>query len=307
MSIDYLLNKHRGQDVILIDLSWVLYRSYYAFKDLTNQQGEPTGQYYGLTNQLKQIIKSYPDSLILLVDDGHPIERKELDESYKGNREHSVHFTDKKHIVDCIIQYLPNVYRVYNPVVEADDLLFSISRKNQYESTFIIYTTDKDLYQALTPTVFLASEFKQGDFIKKHTYSDQYINYFEDLEPYQLPFYRAVLGDPSDNLKIIRPRFPSKVAYYFAKNYIKTDGYEVNIIKPSQKPDDLTDRQYECLLEIYSSETYMKNLKLMRLSYIESIPIIDKVKQSSEVTDILNSLELHQYIKWLKEYLCITI
>ena len=51
----------------------------------------------------------------------------------------------------------------------------------------------------------------------------------------------------------------------------------------------------------------MKNLKLMRLSYMESIPIIDKVKQSSEVTDILNSLELHQYIKWLREYLCITI
>lgn len=305
--IDTLLSKYKGKEVILVDLSWVLYRSYYAFKGLSNSLGELTGQYYGLSNQLKTIIKSYPDALILLVDDGHPVDRKELNESYKGNREHPVHFQDKKHIVDCIIQHLDNVYRVYNPVAEADDLLFSISKHTDYNNTFTIYTTDKDLYQALSPQCFLSSEIKNGTFIKKHTDSEQYTKYFSDLEPYQLPFYRAVLGDPSDNLKVIRPRFPSKVAYYFAKNYVNLTDAGVTVTKPQSKPDDMTDKQYECLLEIYSSNLYVQNLQLMRLTKIESIPIIEKNKQSLEVQEVLNRLELHQYIKWLGDYLCVSI
>ena len=126
--INELLKEHSNQYVILVDLSWILYRSHYAFKYLTNDEGIETGSYYGLSKTIQTLTESYEDCLILLVDDGNPVERKELNESYKGNREHSVHFSDKKHTVDCMIQYLPNVYRVYHPTLEADDLMFSISR-----------------------------------------------------------------------------------------------------------------------------------------------------------------------------------
>lgn len=298
--IHELLNKYSNQTVILIDLSWVLYRSHYAYGNLTNQSGEPTGSYYGLGRTIQTLKTSYPNSLILLVDDGHPIERKQLNESYKGNREHSVHFRDKKFIVDCMIQNVPDVYRVYNQIAEADDLLFSISRIKDYNNQFIIYTSDKDLYQALDDTTLLASEINKGYLVTKDVTHEQYTKNFMDLHPRQLPYFRAVLGDPSDNLKIIRPRFPSKVAYYFAKNCIKYDGYEVHLTKPTTKPDDLTDKQYECLLEIYSSEEFMNNLQIMRLDYIDVIPVIEKNKQSRDILDTLTSLELHQYLKWLE-------
>lgn len=298
--IHELLNKYSNQTVILIDLSWVLYRSHYAYGNLTNQSGEPTGSYYGLGRTIQTLKTSYPNSLILLVDDGHPIERKQLNESYKGNREHSVHFRDKKFTVDCMIQNVPDVYRVYNQIAEADDLLFSISRIKDYNNQFIIYTSDKDLYQALDDTTLLASEINKGYLVTKDVTHEQYTKNFMDLHPRQLPYFRAVLGDPSDNLKIIRPRFPSKVAYYFAKNCIKYDGYEIHITKPTTKPDDLTEKQYECLLEIYSSEEFINNLQIMRLDYIDVMPVIEKNKQSMDILDTLTSLELHQYLKWLE-------
>lgn len=303
MTIQELLDANQNETVILIDLSWILYRSFYAYKDLTNQVGESTGSFYGLGRTLQTLKTSYPDALILLVDDGNPQERKELNESYKANREHSVHFQDKKFRVDCIIQNLNNVYRVYNPIAEADDMMFSISRIKDYNNQFIIYTSDKDLYQALDDSTWLASEIKRGLLDIKDTNNEQYVKFFKDLAPFQVPFYRAVLGDPSDNLKIIRPRFQSKIAYYFAKNYITrlADG-TTGVSKPQVKPKDLTQKQYEDLLYIYSSPEFINNLKLMKLKFNETIPVIPKDKSTSDVLDVLHNLELHQLLNWISTH-----
>ena len=107
--INDLLNDYRDKIVILVDLSWVLYRSHYAFKELSNSDGLPTGSYYGLTKTITQLCDNYDRPLIILVDDGNPVQRKELNESYNGNREHTVHFDNKKYTVDCLIQPLYNV------------------------------------------------------------------------------------------------------------------------------------------------------------------------------------------------------
>lgn len=302
MELCDLLNEYYGRQVILIDLSWILYRSYYAFKDLTTQEGEPTGQWYGLVNTIKRLSDSYPHALILLVDDGCPVERKELNESYKGNREHGVHFEDKHNTVDTLIQPLPNVYRVYHPYLEADDLLYSISRYKDYQNHFIIHTSDKDLLQAIDSTTTWANKIDGGFLLEYNEQSSYYKDNFQDLAPFQLPFYRAVLGDPSDNLSIIRPRFPSKVAYYFAKNCVKdSDGKVTSVITlDNVNREDLTDRQYECLSEIYSSEQFMNNLAIMRLMLVDEIPIIKKNKDLWDTNKLLDELELNQYSKWLK-------
>ena len=120
-----------------------------------------------------------------------------------------------------------------------------------------------------------------------------------DLKPYQVPYYRAVLGDASDNLPIIRPRFPSKVAYLFAKNYVMLDNNKVEVLKSSIKLIDISDKQYEQLKEIYASHEFINNLKLMKLESQEEIPIIDKAVTSEEVLEELNRLQLNQYIQWI--------
>lgn len=297
MDIDNLLNIFRGEDIILVDLSWILYRSHYAFKDLTNNEGVNTGSYYGLTKTIMSLSKGYPDSLILLVDDGNPVERKELNESYKSNREKSVRFENKGYVVDCLIQYVPNVYRVYHPALEADDLLYSISKIHNYGNSFIIYTADKDLYQAIDDATVIATKMSRNKLITIGRFDEDYVKHFQDLFPYQIPYYRAVVGDASDNLPIIRPRFPSKIAMYFARNNVYFAG--TVMIRAYQGVDTFTDKQNECLKEIYESEVYLNNLKIMLLDKVDDIPIIDKDKTSDEVFSVIQYLQLNQYYGWL--------
>lgn len=299
--INDLLNDYKGKIVILVDLSWVLYRSHYAFKELSNSDGLPTGSYYGLTKTITQLCDNYDRPLILLVDDGNPVQRKELNESYKGNREHTVHFDNKKYTVDCLIQPLYNVYRVYDPLLEADDLIYSISRIKDYNNQFIIYSSDKDMYQSIDSTTKVSNSISRGQLMLIDEYSDKYIDNFKDLAPYQIPYYRAVLGDASDNLPIIRKRFPSKVAYYFAKNMVHKVDDNIVVDKYSIQ-EELTETQNSNLLEIYKSPVFMNNLKLMKLEPVADIPLVEKDKSHQEVINVISNLELRTYLHWISEY-----
>lgn len=298
-----LLQRFESKTVILLDLSWVLYRSHYAFKYLTNQAGESTGSYYGLSKTLQTMIDSYPDALLLLVDDGDPVERRQLDESYKANREHNVQFRNKRYVVDCIIQQLPNVFRAHHPTLEADDLLYSVSKIKDYNNKFIIYTADKDLFQSIDCTTHVSKTIERGELVLLGTASEDYIKHFTDLEPFQLPYFRAVLGDASDNLPIIRPRFPTKVAYLFAKNFIYLDDVGQVGVRGCEKLDCMTDTQFNQLKEIYQSKQFITNVSIMKLEYQKDIPIINKDKTTQEVLDELNRLQLKKYLEWLSYYI----
>ena len=293
-----LLGVYKGKKVILIDLLNVLFRSYYSYSDLVNSAEEHTGMYYGLARLLQSLELNYSDDLILLVDDGAPLERKTLDSNYKANRNNGINFNNRKYIVDCIIQCLPNVYRVFNNEVEADDLMFSISRIKDFNNTFILYTNDKDLYQALDSTTYVSTNMEMGSLVLQDKFSDRYVKYFKDLEPYQIPYYRAVLGDKSDNLSSISTRFPSAVAYYFAKNYVLMD----NILSLSYKPDSISDKQFEKLQEIYKSEKFIVNLRLMKLSFIKDFEVQSKCLTRDEVKAVLLDLELLQYASYLQMF-----
>lgn len=275
----------------------LLFRSLYAFSKLHNSYGEQTGGYYGLTKFLMTLSTSmfYKDSLILLVDDGVPIDRNRQSTDYKSNRKHSKSFDNKSYIVDCLIQNIPNVYRIYNSTVEADDLMFSISRIKQFDNRFIIYTLDKDLFQAIDKTTFISSHYTDGHFVLLDDASDYYKKHFRDLEPYQIPYFRACVGDKSDNLQPIQPRFPKKIAHYFAKNCVKPD----QIVKPKAS-SGLTSKQLDQLYFIYKSDVFMSNLLLMRLQFIDVIPVMDKDKSSFEVLTIVNHLELKEFVEFLK-------
>lgn len=292
-----LLQEYSGKPVILVDLMNVLFRNLFAFNKLTNSSGEQTGGYYGLTKLLMTISTSmfYRDSLVLLIDDGVPVDRNNKFNDYKSNRKHSVSFENKSYVIDCLIQNLPNVFRVYNSVVEADDLMFSISRIKQFNNKFIIYTLDKDLFQAIDSTTFISNHYQDGHFVLLDDASDYYKKHFRDLAPFQIPYFRACIGDKSDNLPPIQDRFPKKVAYHFAKYCVHPD----EIVKPGNRLD-LTKKQVDQLYFIYKSDIFMSNLLLMRLQFINIIPVMNKDKSSYEVRTVVDHLELKEFTEFLK-------
>ena len=190
---------------------------------------------------------------------------------------------------------------MYDPLLEADDLIYSISRIKDYNNQFIIYSSDKDMYQSIDSTTKVSNSISRCQLMLIDEYSDKYIDNFKDLAPYQIPYYRAVLGDASDNLPIIRKRFPSKVAYYFAKNMVHKVDDSIVVDKYSIQ-EELTETQNSNLLEIYKSPVFMNNLKLMKLEPVADIPLVEKDKSHQEVINVISNLELRTYLHWISEY-----
>ena len=73
--------------LFLIDGNSVLYRSYYAIRQLSNSAGFPTNAIYGFINTLNKIIEDEkPQYLGVVFDTGRPTIRHQAYKEYKARR-----------------------------------------------------------------------------------------------------------------------------------------------------------------------------------------------------------------------------
>ena len=278
-----LLEKYKDKYVFLIDFLWYCYKSYYTHEDLQNSEGIKTGHLYGVTNLVQRILTLYPDALIIMCEDYGAKERKELNEEYKANRKEN-NFKDIWEIVHNIFSDLDNVQFAYNEGYEADDMMFSISRIKDYSNRFIIVSGDNDLLQALDESTTIVRKITYKGFQNVITPdSDYYQDKFSDLLPSQIPLFRAIIGDRSDNLRPIKSRFPRKIAYYYAKHY------------PYLDPSQFNPKEATYLSMIEESEIFHNNLKIMKL---KPIGINLQVKPKGNTFNTLEKLELYQFKNW---------
>lgn len=242
---------------ILIDVSNYLYIGYYAYS--TRICGEV---FYLLT-----IINSFlygSNNHIYLCLDGTP-KGKRLSKDYKSNRDHGK--INVYRYLPQLVYLLQNLHRVhisYNPNLEADEVIFSLTRI--LEGNKLILSRDNDLLQALRDDTEIQHK---GKIINEQYYLKEMFQKFHSVTPSRLPVYRAIVGDSSDNLKPIVPRFPKDLAAYIAEN-IPYDG-----TAPTKEQMDvfidsipkLTKSKKEklaSLLENYS--TFSINFEIMKLN-----------------------------------------
>lgn len=283
-----LLKKFKQEKVFLIDFLWYCYKSYYVHEEFESKDGVKTGHLYGVTNLVQRILTLYPNALIIMCEDYGAKERKELNEEYKANRKENI-FQDLWQYAHNIFSDFDNVQFAYNEGYEADDMMYSISRIKDFENEFIIVSGDNDMLQALDESTKIVRKITYKGFQNIVTPdSDYYIDKFQDLLPSQIPLYRAIIGDKSDNLKPIKSRFPKKIAYYYAKNYPYLDPSGFN-------PKDATYLAY-----IEESEVFESNLKIMKLKPIEVL-IQEKNRGYTEKT--IDELQLFSFKKWALPYL----
>ena len=138
-----------GKTLYLIDGHSLLYRSYYAIRQLATSQGFPTNGIYGFLQTLRKILAdSRPGYLGVVFDTPGPKVRKEVYEAYKSHR---------KPMPEDLIPQIPKLkevlkaYRIpvfENSRYEADDVLASLAKKSEAaDFETVIVTTDKDLLQ----------------------------------------------------------------------------------------------------------------------------------------------------------------
>lgn len=284
-----LLEKYKNQKVFLIDFLWYCYKCYFVHQDFTNKEGVKTGHLYGLSNLVQRILTLYPEALIIMCEDCGAKDRKELNEDYKANR-------SEKPFDDNIWSYARNLFSdfdniqfAYNKGFEADDMIFSISRIKDFNNEFIIVSGDNDLMQALDDSTKIVKSITYKGFQNIVTPdSEYYIKKFQDIPPYKIPYYRAIIGDKSDNLKPIIKKFPRKIAYYYTMNYPNIDITLFN------------SKELSYLSAIDSSETYKSNLKIMKLSPID---VFLRDKGENRTLDTIDYLQLFNFKRWVQTYL----
>lgn len=181
--------------LLLVDGNNLAYRCKYAFS-LSNQ-GIDTSVTYGFFRTLLSVMRDLkPTSIIVCWDGGIPLHRLTATPSYKSNREHK----DEDDYLDMLRQMrelhdiLPHAGIISIRVrgVEADDLLYHASVLSADKS--VIYSNDEDMIQAIRPGVSVYTA-------KNKLLDEAYVVEEYGVKPCQIPHWKALVGDGSDNIQ----------------------------------------------------------------------------------------------------------
>lgn len=188
--------------LVLIDGHALAYRAFHALplEGFATRDGEPTNATYGFTSTLLHILQELkPDYIAVCFDAGHS-GRDEIYPDYKAHRDR---MPDEMRVqMDRIRQIVQafGISIVEVPGVEADDLMGALARQAAAQDLeTVIVTGDKDLLQLVAPgvKVFLAGRrLSDGTVYDEEAVRARY----GGLSPAQLRDYKALVGDPSDNI-----------------------------------------------------------------------------------------------------------
>jgi DNA polymerase-1 len=209
--------------VYLIDANALIYRIYHAMPKLTDPQGRPIQAVYGLANTLLKILKEEkPDYIFALYDRPEPTIRHQVFKEYKATRPP---ITDDLKLQISLSKKIFSAFNV--PVIEkigyeADDLIATLKEKFiNLADEIIILTGDLDTLQLVDSKTKILT--MQKGITKTMIYDENKVKEKYGLLPSQLPDYKALIGDPSDNIVGI-PGIGPKTASQLLQKYQNLEG-----------------------------------------------------------------------------------
>ncbi|UBX98520.1 DNA polymerase I [Mycoplasmopsis synoviae] len=190
------------EKALIIDGNYLMFQSFYATYRgdinviLRTSNGTPTN---AITLFLKQLVKYLvfykPDYLFIAFDAKERAKRHELLDGYKANR---IKAPQELFIQFDLIKEILKEMKVFyyeSAGDEADDLIATFCRNFESLEKFI-FSRDKDLLQLVNKNTRV--------FFKDEEVT--YLNFFEkyQINPDQIIDFKALKGDPSDNLPGIK-------------------------------------------------------------------------------------------------------
>ena len=194
--------KKNKKIVVILDSHAIIHRAYHALPDFMSSKGEATGALYGLSTMVFGIIKEFkPDYIFAAFDLPKPTYRHAVYADYKSGR---------KAIDDNLISQIKKsreIFQAFNiPILEkegyeADDVIGTLSTilSKEKDLEIIIASGDMDTLQLVIGDQVKVFTLKKG--IKDTILYDEktVIDRF-GFAPYQIPDYKGLRGDSSDNI-----------------------------------------------------------------------------------------------------------
>lgn len=188
--------------LVLLDAHAILHRAYHALPDFASPKGEPTGALYGVVAMLLKIIDDLkPDYIVACFDLPEPTYRHDAFDGYKAGRVK----TDDALVAQ--IERSRDVFAAFGiPIFEkagfeADDILGTIAHetKGAKDLDVVIASGDMDTMQLIEGTRVQVYTLRKG--IKDTViYDEKAVKERFGFLPLQIPDYKGLRGDPSDNI-----------------------------------------------------------------------------------------------------------
>jgi DNA polymerase-1 len=289
------------EKALILDSNSILHRAFHALPSLTTKKGENTGAIYGFLLVLFKAIREIkPDYLFACFDFPAKTFRHRIFEGYKIQRPPT-----PKDLIPQILK-LKEILKAFNISVfekegfEADDLIGTICEKLK-EKEKIILSGDYDNLQ-------LVNEKTKVWVLKKkvkETFLFDIVKVREKFKilPNQIPDFKALVGDPSDNIPGI-PGIGDKIATMLILEFGSLERLYQELEKNSEKVQKLNPKIKKSLIE--NEEKILLNKELVKIK--KDVPIdfdLEKLRwekySKEKVISLFRELEFQSLIKRLPE------
>ena len=200
-----------GKDRFLaIDANAIVHRAFHAYPStLTTEDGVQVNAVYGFTVMLLSALKSFEPKYVLCAFDTHePTFRHVEYPDYKGTRAPTDQsLIDQFPLVEEILKAF-NIPIIKKEGFEADDILGTIAKyvsekkwSNENMDLYIL-SGDRDLLQLVNENVRVC--LPSGSFKDLVAYDREKTHDYMHLYPEQIVDFKALAGDPSDNIPGIK-------------------------------------------------------------------------------------------------------
>ncbi len=293
--------------VFLLDGNSLVYRAYYAIRNLSNSKGFATNAIFGFFSMLRKLIQQEkPDYLGVAFDSKGPTFRHKIFKDYKATR---------KPMPEDLIAQIPvvkdllcalNIPYYEMPGFEGDDLLASLAcqaARHRFES--VIVSHDKDLYQLVDKTT-LVYNIASGIYLDQKKVEETF-----GVRPSQVVDVLALWGDSVDNIPGV-PGVGEKTAKNLIKQFGSLEGLLENIDKVKnlrikeqieQHKDEvevshhLASVQRDIKIQLDVSE-----LKMSEPDYDKLVPLLQELEFSSILSEYMEkATQDNEYEIILKE------
>lgn len=189
---------------VVIDGHHLMYRAYYAIRDLSTSRWEKVNAVYGFASMIMNIIERENPDYLACTFDIYKSFRHDMDSDYKAQR--------KKTPEDLLSQY-DIVYKMVEAMwlatfacdwYEADDVIWTICTINSQQEDLLTYvvTWDMDAMQLVKDRkviiAFPNKGYKDPIYFTEEAVLSKYW-----ITPHQIALYKAIAWDSSDNIKWI--------------------------------------------------------------------------------------------------------
>lgn len=216
--------KNGHNTLVLVDGSNLVYRAFFAIRELSNSRGFPTNAVYGFTTMLLKLLRDYnPEGIAVVFDSKGPTFRHEAYEEYKATR---------AAMPDNLGLQIPRIKEVVEafsvPViekggVEADDIIGTLAKKAAASGkTVLIVSGDKDLLQLVSDRISMV------DTMKDKSYDVDAVKERFGVSPGEVTEILGLAGDASDNIPGV-PGVGEKTARKLVEQYGSLEGVLDNL------------------------------------------------------------------------------